>query len=452
MVSRGRLRHRQHRHRELRRGHRLGRLHQDHLHGQLAEHGQPAGRSSAESIVSPPNGSIAANRGALAIEVDDAQGNGIPNVGVSGSGADELQRHHRDAPAASIVGDLPAGDYTLTASGVAAGLVDQDGNPPGPQPDQRDRSEHQHGRAPVRAARDRSRSTSPPGSAGSLVASKADSIMVFNTGMSTPKTFGTPGTLATTITATVAVPVQLSGRRLRRHLRGRQPEPERRRAPAGPAGGRERHRSRRAATRRPRSSSRRCSSRCEAARARSTRARWSRAPRCGSRTQLPDDPTTGFKRTFTTNSQGTLDNPGLPYSTYDVCVGNSSKHKTVTGVSVKDMTNGTTLSTFYLGTSVGTQRMGLRGVSDMRSRARLHAGRAAGGHDDLDRRAARPSWSLVDVTTRGSARVASRVDANQRARVDPSAALRRAPLDLRGARTCSRSSPRATATRATTTT
>ena len=36
---------------------------------------------------------------------------------------------------------------------------------------------------------------------GSLVASKADSIMVFNTGMSTPKTFGTPGTQATTITA-----------------------------------------------------------------------------------------------------------------------------------------------------------------------------------------------------------------------------------------------------------
>jgi hypothetical protein len=68
----------------------------------------------------------------------------------------------------------------------------------------------------------------------------------------------------------------------------------------------------------------------------------------------PDDPTTGFKRTFTTNSQGTLANPGLPYSDYDVCVGNSSKHKTVTNVSVKNMTSGTTLSTFYLGTSVGS--------------------------------------------------------------------------------------------------
>ena len=68
----------------------------------------------------------------------------------------------------------------------------------------------------------------------------------------------------------------------------------------------------------------------------------------------PDDPTTGFKRTFTTNSQGTLSNPGLPYSQYDVCVGNSSKHKTVTNVSVMDMTNGTTLSTFYLGTSTGS--------------------------------------------------------------------------------------------------
>ena len=34
----------------------------------------------AEGIVSPPSGSIAADRGALAIEVDDAQNNGIPNV------------------------------------------------------------------------------------------------------------------------------------------------------------------------------------------------------------------------------------------------------------------------------------------------------------------------------------------------------------------------------------
>ena len=68
----------------------------------------------------------------------------------------------------------------------------------------------------------------------------------------------------------------------------------------------------------------------------------------------PDDPTPGFKRTFTTNSQGTLADPGLPYSSYDVCVGNVTKHKTVTDVSVQDMTNGTTLSTFYLGTSVGS--------------------------------------------------------------------------------------------------
>jgi hypothetical protein len=68
----------------------------------------------------------------------------------------------------------------------------------------------------------------------------------------------------------------------------------------------------------------------------------------------PNDPTPNFKRTFTTNAQGKLADPGLPYSSYDVCVGNATKRKTVTNVSVKNMTNGTTLSTFYLGTSVGS--------------------------------------------------------------------------------------------------
>ncbi len=307
----------------------------------------------AESIVSPPNGSIAADRGALAIEIDDAQNNGIPNVGVSGSGAGTFSGT-TGSTGCVIFGDLPAGNYNLNLSGVAAGFVDADGNPPPPP-------------QPVSVIGQSTYALvlqyGSPGSipvtfttrvGGNLVASKADSIMIFNTGMSTPKTFGTPGTQATTITANGLFPFTSPDAVYAGTCEGDNPNPNDDEPPpvpqavasvAVPAGGSAPTTIQLPAlfiTVRSGTSSLSPGSLVSGA-----------TVRVADR-NCPNDPTTGFKRTFTTNSQGTLDNPGLPYSDYDVCVGNSSKHKTVTGVSVKDMTNGTALSTFYLGSSVGT--------------------------------------------------------------------------------------------------
>jgi Tfp pilus assembly protein PilV len=306
----------------------------------------------SQSIVSPPNGSIDSNHGALAIEVDDVQGNGIPNVGVSGSGPTNFSAT-TGPTGCVIVGDLPVGDYTLNESGVAAGLVDQDGNPPGSQ---------------IASVIGQSTNTvvlqfGQPGSisvnftarvGGSLVAAKGDSIMIFNTGMSTPKTFGNPGTLATTITAASLFPFSSPDAVYAGTCEGDNPNPNDVDPPpvpqavadvTVPAGGNASASIQLPAlflTVRSGTSSFNPGSLVSGATVRVAD------------NSCPDDPTTGFKRTFSTNSQGTLDFPGLPYSTYDVCVGNASKHKTVTGVSVKDMTNGTTLSTFYLGTSVGS--------------------------------------------------------------------------------------------------
>jgi Tfp pilus assembly protein PilV len=305
-----------------------------------------------ESIVSPPSGSITPDRGALAIEVDDAQGNGIPNVGISGSGAGSFSGT-TGSTGCVIFGDLPVGDYTLSVSGVASGLVDRDGNPPDNHPtsvigESTNTVVLQYadpGSVPV---------TFTTRVGGSLVASKADSIMLFNTGMTTPKAFGTPGTQATTITAAPLFPFSTPDAVYAGTCEGDNPNPADDEPPPVPQAV--------ADVTVPPGGSAPATIQLPALFiiSRSGTSVFNPGSLVSGATvriadrNCPDDPTTGFKRTFTTNAQGTLDNPGLPYSNYDVCVGNSSKSKTVTNVSVKDMTNGTTLSTFYLGTSVGS--------------------------------------------------------------------------------------------------
>ncbi len=42
-------------------------------------------------------------------------------------------------------------------------------------------------------------------------------------------------------------------------------------------------------------------------------------------------------RTLNTNSAGQLDDPGLPYSVYDVCADDGAKHVSAAAVSVEDL-------------------------------------------------------------------------------------------------------------------
>jgi Tfp pilus assembly protein PilV len=307
---------------------------------------------TAQSIISPPNGAVASDHGALAIEVDDAQNNGIPNVPVSGSGAGTFSGS-TGSTGCVIFGDLPAGDYSLSVSGITTGYVDHDGNPPTAHPtsvigQSTNTVVLQYanpGSIPVAF-------TSRVG--GSLIASKADSVVVFNTGMTTADQFGTAGTLASAITATPLFPFSSPDTVYAGLCEGDNPNPDAA-SPAPvpqaiasvtvPAGG---------------SSPATIQLPALFITVRSGTSSFNQGSLVSGATvtvsddNCPDSPTTGYERVFTTNSSGTLANPGLPYSTYDVCVGNSTKHKTVTNVSVQDMTNGTTLSTFYLGTSVGS--------------------------------------------------------------------------------------------------
>ena len=92
-------------------------------------------------------------------------------------------------------------------------------------------------------------------------------------------------------------------------------------------------------------------------------------------------------RTATTNAEGALPDPGLPFSTYEVCVASGGKHVTATEVAVpldsEELEAGTELN---VSTSATPPR---KKVPAHEGRARLHAGRAVGGRDGLDRRAGR---------------------------------------------------------------
>ncbi len=137
------------------------------------------------SIVAPPTGSLDPSHGTLTIFVANAHEVPIAGVGLSGTGAGTFNGTTNSEGCAQFP-DQPSGNYTLTPSGVAGGLVEQNGNPPGPMT------------IGVVAS-----STSTvqllydlPGSipvafttmsGGKLVTAKASSIIVFNTGMKTAK-------------------------------------------------------------------------------------------------------------------------------------------------------------------------------------------------------------------------------------------------------------------------
>ncbi len=145
-----------------------------------------------QSIVSPANGSLDPSLGNLMVLATNASGGPISSVGLSGSGPGTFNGS-TDSNGCALFSDKTAGNYTLTPS-LGSGYVDIDGNPPAAQS------------VTVTAG---STTTYPlpqydlggtvkvsfkvRNYSGSVVNSTADSIVAFNTGMSSAATFGTPG-------------------------------------------------------------------------------------------------------------------------------------------------------------------------------------------------------------------------------------------------------------------
>ena len=159
-----------------------------------------------KSIVAPPNGSLDANRGALAVSVLDSQSNPFSGVTINGSGSGSFSGV-TGSTGCVIFGDLLAGNYTVTAS--VANLVDNDGNPPGAittsvvgQSSNTLGLQYDRGGTANVSFKTRSGSSS----SSSLISAKADTITAFNSGMTQAESFGTVGNQQTTISATPLFP------------------------------------------------------------------------------------------------------------------------------------------------------------------------------------------------------------------------------------------------------
>jgi Tfp pilus assembly protein PilV len=298
-----------------------------------------------QSIVAPPPGSLNPDHGTLTISADNAHELPIEGIGLSGTGAGTFSGT-TDSNGCALFPDEPAGNYTLTPSGVASGLIEQNGNPPGPLTV----SVIAGSTSTVQLLYDQ------PGwipinfttmSGGKLVSSAADSAVVFNTGMTTAKTFGTVGTPVTEIQAKPLFPFTSPDTVYAGSCEGDNPNPNNETSPPGAA-------AMASVIVPPGGSATTATIQLPVLNLNVWSGSSSSSP--GSRVKsahvIVSDSNCPAKRTYTTESSGLTTSLALPWSTYEVCADNGSgfgSHKQTISQAVQDLTStGTTLS-FYLG-------------------------------------------------------------------------------------------------------
>lgn len=308
--------------------------------------------ATIRSIVAPPNGSLDPTHGTLTIAVQNGNGEGVPGVGMSGTGIGSFSGV-TDSGGCAQFADQPAGNYTLTPSGPA-GLVEKDGNSPAPSTV----SVVAGATSTVALQYDQAGSATidfQTRVAGKLVPSSADSVVAFNTGMTTAKAIGTPaGPRVGSLVATPLFPFSSPDTLYAGACTGNNPNPEGEASPPGaaaianvlvPAGGNVAGTIQLPAL--------------NLAVYAGTSAIPGPAVAAAHVTIADDNCAVGgkpVKRTYTTDVNGGLGDPGLPWSTYDVCVDDGVRRQTAEKVTVKDLLNGTALSIYMTGagSSLGT--------------------------------------------------------------------------------------------------
>jgi Tfp pilus assembly protein PilV len=268
--------------------------------------GQPV---TAATLVSPPSGSLVPNSGSLLVSIVDSQSNGISGVTLSGGGAGSFSG--TTGPTGCVLWrNLPAGTYSMTASGAASGMVDVNGNAPTPQTV----SVVDQGTNTVTLQYDR------PGSinnvtfqtraygTNSLVSSSADSLIVFNSGMSVAKALGTPGTPLSSYSVSNMFPFSSPYSIYAGTCTQNDPGP-------GPA---------LASVTVPPGGSVSPAAPIQLPALHLTvhsgdTALLPGSAVSGAKVTIKDLGCSGLVRTYTTNASGQLPNPGLPYGTYEVC-------------------------------------------------------------------------------------------------------------------------------------
>jgi Tfp pilus assembly protein PilV len=299
----------------------------------------------AQSLVAPPNGSISASSGSLAIQIENAENAGLEGVGLSGAGAGTFSGE-TGPNGCAVFGNLPAGSYTLTVADSS--LVDKNGEAPKPQSTS----------VVAESTNTLALQYDKPGNVtakfetwlgGALVPSSADAVVTFNSGMKAARAFGTPGTPQEKVTATPLFPFTSSYSIYAGTCEGNNPSlVNGESTPSGvvaealvsPGG------STPVTIQLPALHLTAWSGTSSASPG---------TPVAGATVKVTDTKCEEGKpvvRTFTTNAQGGLPDPGLPYSSYDVCVSNGAKHVSAGGVAVpfdpENMQAGTDLAV-YLG-------------------------------------------------------------------------------------------------------
>jgi Tfp pilus assembly protein PilV len=163
---------------------------------------------TANTIISPPSGSLVPNSGSLLVLIADADNDPIPDVTVTGSGAGTFTGS-TGSTGCVLWHNLPAGNYSMSLSGAVSGMVDPDGDaPPGisPTPAQTV-SVVDQGTNTISLQFDR------PGGltaafktlnySGTLINSSADGISVKAPGMTTWKTFSSANSPSITTSQTL---------------------------------------------------------------------------------------------------------------------------------------------------------------------------------------------------------------------------------------------------------
>lgn len=303
----------------------------------------------AQSLVAPPNGSISAESGSLAVQIVNAENIGIEGIGLSGSGAGTFIGE-TGTNGCAIFGNLPHGNYTLAIANTS--LVDRDGKPP----------QSQSTSVVAESTNVLGLQYDEPGKVvakfntwvgGKLVPSSADAIVAYNSGMKVARVFGTPGTRKAEVTATPLFPFTSTYAVYAGSCAENDP---------GLAG-------------KPTSAD--AIAEASVTPAGTTPVAIELPPlnlivRSGTQASNPGTPVNGatvtlsdvkctsaspLVRTFTTNEAGGLTDPGLPFSTYNVCVTNGSKRVKLTGLKVptdpENLPAGTSL-VVYLGGGTST--------------------------------------------------------------------------------------------------
>ena len=314
---------------------------------------------TAASATSPPSGSVIPNTGSLLVTVTDSRSAGIPAVALSGSGPAGFNGT-TGSSGCVLWRNLPAGTYTMSIGGVAGNKVDQNGNPPQPKTVsvvaqatstvnvQYDTPGVISSVNPIRFV------TKPYGALATTnpVASKADSVILFNSGMDQPRQVGTPGSAVSGISAGGLFPFPSTYATYAGTCQGDNPDPNSTGAGGSaiqnvliPPGGTVNGPS------------------IQLPALFLTVVNSSSQPLSGARVRVhdnncPDWPTgsgTQFWRSIgPTNALGQLPDPGLPYRPfvandalnkgYDVCADNGSRHATATSVDLSNLSTGTLLT------------------------------------------------------------------------------------------------------------